>query len=233
MGGRSSKGLRNSRNLISPPSDTALSYEEAAEWLMDNLGYTQEEVRDLLNATEAWSNYNYREIHKELSDNYAYPKESVDKDIKSLDKYLNDPRLAKTEGSLYRGLTVKTSEVDKIDSMLKSGKWKEPGITGFSSSKQQANLYAMADSLSSEIHITLLNNSHASQIGHLSVGGGEQESLYPSSIKSGIPIVSYTKTPVYAEKLDRAHFRATGERKYKKVVLHYVYDITLDDRRKH
>lgn len=224
MGGRSGNGLRNSRNLISSPSDTALSYREATEWLQNSLGYTQEEARELLDAMETWSNYGYRDIHSGSS-NKA-------KETKTLDKYLEDPRLAKTKGSLYRGLTVKTSEVDKIDSMLKSGKWKEPGITGFSSSKQQADLYASADSTSSEIHITMLNNSHAVQIGHLSVGGGEQESLYPSSIKSGIPIASYTKTPVYAEKLDRAHFRATGERRYKKVVLKYIYDITLDDRRK-
>lgn len=205
--------------------------ENGDQWIADRLGVDIEHAADIHDAFLRWSDYGSSEIHNEdtIPVHPAIP--SGAENAKLIDEYLNHPSIPKYKGNLYRGMIVRTDKLDDIDKNLKDGVWKEPGITAFSTSQEQANLYALPDTMSSSIKIKLEGNKHASTIGHISAGGGENEVLYPSSIKNGLKVKEYKKTPIYIERLDRKHFRETGEKKMKKVLLRYEYDIVLEDTR--
>lgn len=189
-------------NLIEPPSDKAFStWQEGEQWLQDKLGYTEDEARHLSYVMESWSNYNSSEIHNMSDEDSVIGTGKQQSEI--LDKYLNDSRLAKTKGTLYRGLSYKKmswneQDIQNLEKQLDSGVWKEPGITAFSSDAKIATGYTGLTISSSGIGVVIEmhGNKHAVPIGHLSIGGGEKESLYPSSIRDkGLKIVSWTKEP--------------------------------------
>lgn len=221
-------GISVDENGALPDKSPFHSYKEGTEWIARTTGLSMKEAGDAHEGIQAFSDYGYKDIHN-YSDEKNYYNISGKQRSDAIDKYLNSPSIPKYKGNLYRGMTIRTDNLSGIDKMLESGIWKEPGITSFSTDEKQAHLYSNPDSLSSAIHITLKNNTHASTIGHLSIGGGEREALYPSSIKNGLKIVDYKKIPIYRDKLDRAHFRATGEKRYIKAVSAYEYEIILSD----
>ena len=218
--------------------DRPLPFDEANEWLQKVMGVDKKGAMDIQTAFESWSNYGSSRIHNELdAESYAEKELGMatgKQEAERINKYLNNPDIPKYKGELYRGMTIRQTEENraKIDKMLEDGVWKEPGITAFSYDKDKAELYAgaSAGTLDDIIRVTLKNNKHASTIGHLSIGGGEKEALYPGeAAKKGIKIASYEKKPVYFDKFDRAHFRETGEKRYVQKILRYEYDIILED----
>lgn len=228
LNGRTFHGVSIDHNNAMPDRPTGINGDE---FIQQVTGVDPKTARDIHGAILNWSDYGSGNIHREIAEkDYEYQGWNTgEQDAKLIDQYLNSPGVPKYKGELYRGIRVSQSQRDSIESMIKSGKWKESGITSFTYDRAQADLYSSPSSMDDRVTIVLRNNKHASTIGHLSVGGGEKEALYPSSIKNGIKIKSYTKEPEYFDKFDRAHFRETGERRFNKTVLRYVYTIFLED----
>lgn len=205
--------------IIRSADDYALPFRDQVQWVIDNLGYSERDAYSLVDDIEYYTDRGFHGIHNQNFDDYCQLNEPASR---NLDRMLNHPNMPKYKGVCYRGLKWSLFDSEGLEKILNSGIWKEPGITSFSTSKEDAAKFASVDSLHNPIMITLLNNRHGCEIGFLSQGGGEGEVLYPSIIaERGLKIVDWYKDTIYGQRISKK----TG----KPIVVHENYFVTCKD----
>lgn len=190
-----SESMRPRRN--SQYDEMLANTQERAQWIANNLGITDPAEADRMAlACEYYSLGGYRSVHNGQSP----------LDQRLLDKMMS--RMPIYAGEIYRGVCIQSDAVgtadEKIRAILNSGYWTEPGITSFSSNKETAKAFAklsiakipkiMGSGQMRSVVLICRNNKSAVPFKHLSKLHGENEVLYPSSIRdNGFRILNWRR----------------------------------------
>lgn len=166
-----------------------------SEWIESTLGVSKAETDELLDVIGSYTAESdfYSKVHN--------GDKSVLKEIKVLDKMMKNPNMPIYGDTIFRGIHVDDSDdmsaVEKIQLILKTGTWKEPGITSFSSNRQKANQFAEGGAYGDRtkgLNVLIINkgNKTGVPIQHLSGQRPEGEVLVPSDIADrGYKVLKY------------------------------------------
>ena len=163
-----------------------------AEWLEDILDVDEADAEAMIDAVESYTKGDYGIVHN----NDPAAQDTID----ALDEMLHNPNMPIFDGTIYRGVHVDDSDdlsaLEKVEAIINSGTWNEPGITSFSSKKDKANQFATGGAYGDEtkgLNVLIVNKKNLSgcPIQHLTDQRPEAEVLVPSDIKDrGYKIVS-------------------------------------------
>lgn len=146
-------------------------------------GMTLDERSAAVKALEHYSKTGYLEIHQ--SNPHNDPK--VAKEIELIDRVLDGKNTPIYKGVIYRGVEYKRGEAE-LRKTIKSGQWRETGITSFSSSLDTAKHFAEVkwgsqSTISVILRVPAGKNLSGVPFKHLSKISSENEVLLPSSVK--------------------------------------------------
>ena len=172
-----------------------MTEDQKVDWIAKRAGVSEREAERILRAIDDYTGDDfYDDIHTGADE----MRERI------LDSFLNNRRVPVYGGETYRGLMIRDepgrSSRSIVEGILKSGVWKEPGITSFSSSRDIASEFAgitMGYRSMGYTGVLLRNvrNRTGVPINHLSRnphGSIEYEVMHPSSIKDrGFNILGY------------------------------------------
>ena len=171
--------------------DFEMSNNDKVRWLEETLGISQKEAREIVEAVNEYTGGDFSGVHS------GENKEIADK----IDKFLNNKKAPVYAGEIFRGLVVeghdgRTGE-DILHDIIKTGTWREPGISSFSSDRKTAESF-MRDFGKGNIPVLLRNTRNRSgvPIAHMSKMKQEFEVITPSSVKNrGFKITGFKKIP--------------------------------------
>ena len=190
--------------------------EKIDESLKDYFELAYSYMHDLHNPqNEAFLQSENPQYMNSLLNDYETRGDRYKAEVDIIDNMLNNPNMPIYNGTIYRGLMIGDDTEDvqnpltyeqKINVILESGEWKEPGISSFSSNKTIANNFAGINKEDTELndyfsidnkeycHILLKceDNKSGAAVSHLS-RYAEDEVLIPSDVaQEGWKIIDYT-----------------------------------------
>ena len=172
-----------------------MSTDQKKEWLKNTMSVelSDQEINDTIDAAENYSMSGYTAIHNGNS-----PKETA-----LIDAVIEDPNAPVYGKTQYRGIHVSKSDLNGqdpkewVEDIIKTGVWKEPGISSFSSSESTAKSFGHFNSDyddDDEVHILIINDGHMTGMPfkHLSECTSENEVLHSSKqMLNGMAITGY------------------------------------------
>ena len=198
MGGRGgSSGLRRRPRVSDINAFGAyLKREDKISWLKKHHSKTlsDEEAEATIDAAVNYSEVGYKKIHNGQS-----PSET-----RLIDAMIEDPSTPVYDGDTYRGIQIFPSKIgmdpkEYIENIIKTGVWREPGVSSFSSTRDVAEDFGgFLDHYSSyddSIHVMIINRgrSKGMPFKHISNHSGENEVLMSSkTMLRGLKIVGYS-----------------------------------------
>lgn len=164
-----------------------LDQDDGADWIQKYTKLSRQEAKEAYESIKYFTGSGFTSIHHETS-------AIAIANAKRADKALTDPGMPVYKGELFRGVRFYDepgmSAKQQINAILKNGKWKEPGLTSFSTRKQVALGFADSGDVRCIVHI--LNNKSGVSIRHISKFPNEDEVLMNSQrAKSGWNIKNY------------------------------------------
>lgn len=197
--GGGSSGLQSSNGSKehARPTSGHIGHEEMFEgekvdWIKKVLDVDDKEAQRILTQIENYLNEDdYKDIHS--------GKRKIAESM--IDKLLNGSKVPIFNGETFRGVYIRPDGGRSPDSIvqeiLKSGRWREPGITSFSSSRSVANDFAdplLGKGNGVGVVIRNVRNRTGVPVAHLSGHYNEMEVMHPSSIRnSGFKILDWEK----------------------------------------
>ena len=174
-----------------------MSKAEGVQWIKDNTSLSQKEAEEAWKHIHRYSGSDFKNYHNEVP--------GYEKGIKAIDKALMDPKMPIYDGTLYRGVHFYKSGANGetprqlVEQILKKGRWTEPGVTSFSTSRDTGEGFGGWSSAGSSysknsISVLVINKSNKSAvpIKHLSQHAPENEALVNSKVaKAGWDIASH------------------------------------------
>lgn len=174
-----------------------LGHEERTKWLMENLGVSRSLAESANSAIYDYTLDAYDVIHSGEDDRGL-----------TIDDIIHNPNAPVYTGAQYRGLFITQDGLDEftgggmtpreyLENILKTGVWKEPGVSSFSASQGVAmnfgkfnNSWKEKDSVSVMLHYT--NGKSGMPIKHLSQIPGEDEILHSGEqMREGMDIAEF------------------------------------------
>lgn len=188
----------NSRPLTKQLTKGEMEEAEKLQWIMNVTGVSEKEAQRMLFALESYTDGSktIKDITRQIH-NGKRPYEE-----KMIDSLLNNPNTPIYNGTTFRGLAIRDSDGSSADNtirtILKSGRWYEPGITSFSSNRRVAMDFTdpLVNGRKGMVGVLIRNigNRTGVPMSHMSGFFNEREVLYPSSIKnSGFRILGYRR----------------------------------------
>ncbi len=175
-----------------------LSHEERTKWLMDNVGLSKQDAEKGSSAIHAYTGSAYDDIHNGT--------DTVRGDI--IDNIIHNAKSPVFTGEQYRGLYISQDRLDEftgggvkpsdyLQNIIKTGVWKEPGVSSFSSTQATARSfgkfdYSWKDSNDVSVMLTYKDGKSGMPIKHMSGIPGENEVLHSGrQMRNGLDIVDY------------------------------------------
>lgn len=175
-----------------------LGHDGRVKWLMDNVGLSKQEAERGADTIYDYTGSGYDEIHN------GTDKEGGD----IIDAIIHNPNAPVYTGSQYRGIFVSQDNLDYftgggitpreyLENILKTGVWKEPGVSSFSSNIQTAFSFGKFDyqwKTQNDISVLIVydNGKSGMPIKHMSGLPGENEVLHSGKqMRDGLDIVQY------------------------------------------
>ncbi len=167
--------------------------QEKVDWLKDHHSktLTEQEAQATIAAAENYSLSGYSKIHNGKS-----PKETA-----LIDAMIEDPKAPVYAKTQYRGIHVSQSDLGGqdpkawIEDIIKTGVWKEPGVSSFSATKSTAMSFGhFGYNKPGEIHILITNHGKTTGMPfkHISECTSENEVLHSAKqMLAGIKITGY------------------------------------------
>ena len=189
MGGRGgNSGFTEKRPTTTRNSLVSLHDEKAVAWIEDKMGVSNETARDVFSTLKEYFE-DATSVHNRL-DRISERK---------IERFLTSPNVPVYEGETYRGISLNPTETQSakevIESIIKKGIWKEPGITSFTSDRRQPMGFAdHKDRRPDAIPVLLVNENNITgvPVGHLSQAFQQREVLYPArTARKGFRIISH------------------------------------------
>lgn len=185
--------------------------EDRNGWIQRTGKYkSSEQASEIRDAIDLYTGNFYKDIHNETAYGWEYKMPGLDESSHAgttagfyrdiLNGYIENKNVPTYKGTIYRGLYISdgggATGVEKIEAIIKSGTWVEPGITSFSSDIARAEGFAKTDQpLISGARVVLHceDNTSGVPIAHLSGFTREQEVLVGSQrAHKGWNITNYT-----------------------------------------
>lgn len=205
--------------------DPYMSKDQKKEWLKNTMSVelSEQEINDTIDAAENYSLSGYTDIHNGNS-----PKETA-----LIDAMIEDPNAPVYGKTQYRGIHVSRSDINGADpkewveDIIKTGVWKEPGVSSFSSSESTAKGfghfgYGGGDD---EVHILIVNNGHTTGMPfkHLSECTSENEVLHSAKqMLKGMAITGY-----YTKNGNEYYIHVDDSKKIGKAKKHKLDDLLI------
>lgn len=148
-------------------------------------GISDEEAEATRNAAIGYTGPAFHSFHLE--------KEGFKDDIKRLNDLIDSPNTPVYGKDSYRGLNLRYKDMPLIEAAIKSGRWKESGITSFSAKRSVAENFADTKNKKTGVSVIVTNKGHTKgmPMKHLSVIKGEDEVVQSSStMKKGMKILN-------------------------------------------
>lgn len=170
--------------------------QEKIDWLKDHhsKALSDEEAAAIIDAAEDYSDGGYGSIHNGNNADAT----------KKIDAMIEDPKAPVYGKTTYRGIHVSKADLNGqdphewIENIIKSGVWKEPGVSSFSASKQTAMSFGHFSKSKAgnknEIQILITNHGHTKGMPfkHISVCTSENEVLQSSkTMIAGMKITGF------------------------------------------
>ena len=189
MGGRGgNSGFNEKRPTTTRNYIVAFHDEKAIDWIKEKMSISDEAARDTFSTLKEYFD-DATSVHNRLDRTSE----------RKIEKFLTSPNVPVYEGETYRGVSLNPTETQSakevIESIIKKGVWREPGITSFTSDRRQPLEFAdHKDRRPDAIPVLLVNENNIAgvPVGHLSQAFQQREVMYPARIaRKGFRIISH------------------------------------------